>query len=148
MKVITRLALAQDRVLKRISAKKRRVLFKQGAYLRKTMQRAMRYSNEPAPPGKPPHAHKRNRAGPLLRKLIKFAVDLRTGSVTCGPELFRHSTVTSSKPLPQVLNEGGNVTNEVRGQRVTEHIAPRPFTQPVFSDGGTNFRHLIEKESL
>jgi hypothetical protein len=148
MSVAVKLTLYADRIQKRIAAKQKRVLFKQGKYLKTTMQRSMRYSNKPSQPGKPPHAHKKNSAGPLLRKLIAFAVNLREGSVTCGPKLFARSTVVSSEPLPQVLNEGGDVTNEVKGKRVTEHIATRPFTQPVFSDGGENFRRLIEKESL
>jgi len=143
MKVITKIEIYADRVLKRIADKKKRVLFAQGKYLRTTMQRSMRWSKKPSAPGQPPHAH-RNTGG-LLRKLILFKVDLDAGSVVCGPKLSKSKSTT---PLPQLLNEGGDVTKQNKGKRVTTDIAPRPFTQPVFSDGGTKFRQLIEQEAL
>jgi hypothetical protein len=105
----------------------------------------MRYSKKPAAPGKPPHARRSN---PLLRKLIKFAVDDRSGTVICGPEIFGGSKVRSSKPLPELLNEGGSITTTSLGREVAAEVAPRPFTAPVFTDGGEKFRQLIEKESL
>ena len=128
-------------IVRRLEGKKRRVLFKQGAYLRKTMQRSMRYSKNPSKPGKPPHARRYN---PLLRQLITF--DVEGDTVTCGPKLFTGSRVRSSKPLPELLDQGG--TTEIGSPPVAVHIAPRPFTDPVFTDGGENFRKLIEGERL
>ena len=160
MKAFTvKVVLDRPRFLKRVAAKKKKVLYKQGGYLKTTMQRSMRYGGKKeikSKPGEPPRAHKRT--GALLRKLIGFVVDLVAGSVICGPEHFKGgSGGSSSKPLPQLLNEGGDVTfqtrfldprlvfiENIRTPTVTAHIAPRPFTAPVFSDGGKNFNQLIE----
>lgn len=147
------------RVLKRILNKKRRVLFKQGAYLKTTMQRSMRYSNKRSEPGKPPTAHKPHA---LLRKLIEFNVDIDAGSVVCGPKKITGGTGSkSTKPLPQLLDQGGDVTIEtkfidirtafienIKGPSVVAHIAPRPFTAPVFTDGGEKFRKLLNQVPL
>lgn len=132
-------------LMRRHAARNRQVLFRQGAYLKTTMQRSMRYSRKVSQPGQPPHARKNN---PLLRKLIKFAVDLAQQSVICGPEKFGGSRVRASQPLPQLLDQGGDVTIEVKGVPVIAHIAPRPFTAPVFTDGGENFRKLISSVPL
>jgi hypothetical protein len=136
---IVKLEFYGEQFQKRVAAKRRRVLFKQGAYVRTTMQRSMRYSNKASKPGQPPHAHRRT--GAHLRKGIRFVVD--DESVICGPDL--RSDSTSLKPLPQLLNEGG-ITTGLGGERIA--IEPRPFIDPVFTDGGRNFRQLIEKEPL
>jgi hypothetical protein len=143
LKPIVKLELHNAAVQKHIDGKKKRVLFKQGAYLKTTISRSMRYSDKPSKPGKPPHAHRKS--GAHLRKGIRFNVDLATESVVCGPDLKADSKVLSSKPLPQLLNEGG-VTEGIGGERV--RVGPRPFLQPIFTDGGDNFRRLIETERL
>jgi hypothetical protein len=82
------------------------------------------------------------------RKLVAFFVDLDDQSVVTGPEIFPASKVKSNKPLPELLDGGGNIRAELNGASVTHNIAPRPFTAPVFSDGGENFRKLLEKEPI
>ena len=158
-RVTAKVEIYHKKVLKRCRKKRKTILFKQGAYLRKTMQRSMRYSKKPSQPGQPPHARKNN---PLLRKLIKFVVDLVTGTVVCGPEKFKGgSGGKSSKPVPQLLDQGGQVTfstrfmdpkkiapEDVHKSKITVEIAPRPFTAPVFTDGGENFRKLLKEVPL
>jgi hypothetical protein len=143
MSITTKVELYADRVQRRIASKKRRALFKQGAYLRTTMQRSMRYRKAASKPGDPPSAHRES--GAQLRQRIRFDVDFGAESVACGPDVKPDSKVRSHKPLPQLLNEGG-VMEGIGGEPVT--IASRPFVDPVFSDGGKKFRQLIETEQL
>jgi hypothetical protein len=103
----------------------------------------MRYRKGPSKPGEPPSAHRES--GAHLRKGVRFNVDFQTGSVVCGPDLKPESKVLSLKPLPQLLNEGG-ITEGIGGEPV--RIAPRPFVDPLFTDGGKRFRELLEKERL
>lgn len=143
MSITTTVEMYADRVQRQIASKKRRVLFKQGAYLRTTMQRSMRYRNKASKPGAPPSAHRET--GAHLRQRIRFDVDLGAEAVVSGPDVKAGSKVLSLKPLPQLLNEGG-VLEGIGGEPVT--IASRPFIDPVFSDGGKRFHQLIEKEQL
>lgn len=184
--------MTPEELLLRIERKNKRVLYKQGAYTRTTMQRSMRYTSKDdkhSEPGRPPFAHKNKRKGPLLRKLIKFSVDEREMSVVTGPEASRRATPT----IPQTLDQGGRVPPRLlkphefevgeygpirylgghrfarvlletpgQAQRATRlvieenavrqsagaYIKPRPFTAPVFTDGGENLRKLIAREPL
>ena len=184
-KILTHYKLTPEAVVKRVSRAQKKVLFKQGAYLRKTMQRSMRYATkrkQHSAPGEPPRAHKDGSRGPLLRQLISFFVDLAKGSVICGPMKFN-----SGQSVPQLLDQGG-LTNplshkpnfkvggrgpirydfsgrpvivklqteaqtQLADQVATDSIsltkggptkiAARPFTKPIMSDGGKNFRKLI-----
>jgi hypothetical protein len=144
--LLTKVVMYPDRVEKRVAKKTSRVLFKLGAFLRTAMQRSMRYSNKPSAPRRPPHAHKKT--GAQLRKRIRFNVDLKAGSVICGPDLKPDSSVQSLKPLPAVLNNGGVLTATLAGERITTYIAPRPFTAPAFTDGGRKFLQLLSGEKL
>ncbi len=188
--ITTKVVMTPGELIRRVEAKRKRVLFKQGAYTKTTMARSMRYTSKPekhGAPGKPPLAHKNSPRGPLLRKLIKFRVDLGEGSVVTGPEKAGQGDV------PQTLDKGGRVKlrklkkveyeigdygpirkktgkgfyrvlletpgqteraarlvmeeNATR-QSVGAYIKPRPFTAPVFTDGGENFRKLISREPL
>jgi len=192
-----------EKLLRRHAAKEKKVLFKQGAYLKTAMGRSMRYATKKkkaSQPGQPPLAHKDNPKGPMLRKLIKFEVDLAGKSVVCGPTAFGRGVV------PKVLNEGGTIKTKprkakedyqigdfgpirrsatsaqsrpivpkgekyvrvelktaamvTRSQRlavtfnamlppsVAVSIKPRPFTAPLMTDGGDNFRKLIDSVPL
>ena len=179
-------------LLKRLEKKEIKVLFKQGAYLKKAMQRSMRYATKNkkvSQPGQPPLAHKDNPKGPLLRKLIAFFVDLSSKSVVTGPKM-----IGGGQPVPQVLDKGGTIRpkllkkvdykvgdfgpiryrgggkfarvklqtteqtkraaelaleeNAIRGSKAAIHIKPRPFTTPLLSDGGENFRKLVHSVPL
>lgn len=101
---IKKVVVYNKQVMERLRQGRRRVLFRQGSYLQRTMQRAMRYSDKPSRPGRPPHAHKNTRRGPLLRKLIRYDVDADEGTVLCGPMLLG---VSASRPLPELLDQGG-----------------------------------------
>lgn len=192
MSVKVKLVMKPEELLRRIERKEKRILYKQGAYTRTSMQRSMRYTSnddKSSEPGKPPLAHKNKRRGPLLRKLIKFAVDLNEMSVVTGPDLIQRSTPT----IPQILDKGGRQRRRLRTkisfdvgdygpiryrgggkfhrvlletpgqaaratrlvaeensvrQSANAYIKPRPFTAPVFTDGGENLRKLIAKEPL
>jgi hypothetical protein len=190
MSVTVKLVMKPEELLRRMERKEKRILYKQGAYTRTSMQRSMRYTSNDekhSEAGKPPMAHKNKRRGPLLRKLINFSVDLGEKSVVTGPEKDRGSNV------PETLDKGGRVKrralkksgfdvgdygpiryrgagkfhrvlletpamaeratrlvaeeNSVR-QSAGSYIKPRPFTAPVFTDGGENLRKLIAKEPL
>ena len=187
-----KIVMTPEEFLRRHAARQKRILYKQGAYTKTTMQRSMRYTSKDdkhSEPGKPPLAHKNKRKGPLLRKLIKFRVDEAETSVVTGPELLK----AEGQPVPQKLDKGGKVfrnflsrtKHEVgdygqirslgngrfarvlletpaqaeratrlvaeendRRQSVAQYIKPRPFTAPVFTDGGENLRKLIAREPL
>ena len=141
-----KIELYSDFIINRLHAKRRRVLFAQGAYVKKTMTRQQRWSKKPSEPGKPPHAHRKS--GGLLRKLIRFAVDLDEGSVVIGPIKFGRNVQPANKTVPELLNDGGITYAHLHGRQVRAEIEARPFTTPVFSDGGRNFEELTEKEKL
>lgn len=104
--VIVKVEMDSAKLLRAHEARSKRVLYKQGAYIRKSMQRSMRYTNKAdkkSAPGKPPLAHKDNPRGPLLRKLITFRVDEGDKSVIIGPPKDKGSNV------PEVLDKGGRV---------------------------------------
>jgi hypothetical protein len=143
----TRVVVYAATVEKRIASKTKRVLFKTGAYTRKSMQRSMRYRKGPSQPGQPPSAHRDGR-GPLLRRLIGFEVDRQRDSVTIGPQRFGKLSQPSGKTVPDLVNDGGTITATLEGRTVTAELEARPFTAPAFTDGGARFQELIAKEQL
>ncbi len=106
-----------QQLLKRHAARKKKLLFKTGAYTKTSMQRSMRYAKKPSKPGEPPHAHKDSKKGPLLRKLINFSVDLEEESVIAGPM----KSGISAKSTPEVLDQSGRVpvANLLKERKVT-----------------------------
>lgn len=93
-------------LLRRIEVRDRKVLKAQGAYIKTSMSRSMRYANKSNPrskPGQPPRAHKDNPKGPMLRKLIAYEVNQESKSVVTGPVKFSGA----SGNVPQLLNQGG-----------------------------------------
>lgn len=102
-----KIVMTPAELVRRHEARNKRVLYKQGAYVRTAMQRSMRYATkkqQASKPGEPPRAHKDRPRGPLLRKLVKFRVDLSEQSTVVGPELVGGG---GSTPLPRVLDKGG-----------------------------------------
>src|SRR4051812_21822763 len=97
--VVAKIDIYDDKVKRAVGSKKRRVLFKQGGYLKTTMSRSLRVSKKPSLPGQPPKV--RSTKSPL-RKGIAFAVENET--VTCGPMIWSGSKVESNSPLPGLLN--------------------------------------------
>lgn len=144
------------RAIRRIDRKETRVLFKLGAYIRKAMQRSMRYAGKRggksyrSKPGEPPRAHRDGR-GPLLRKLIAFAVDKRTKRVATGPQIDSRSRSLAPKPLPALLERGGTTTvfqDRKKTKPVQAFIKPRPFAAPLLTDGGKELLRLLTQERL
>ncbi len=91
-------------VMDRVGPAKVKVLSRQGALVRRIMQRSMRKRKGAAPPGQPPNAHQ----GDLKDKLY-FAYDERSDSVVVGPVKLGKSDV------PETLDKGGVIT--IRGIR-------------------------------
>jgi hypothetical protein len=128
-----------ERVMKEMDARTRRTLSRFGAYCRKVAQNSIKTSADAAAPGQPPHAH----AGslPKFKKGILFAADLEAGSVVIGPIAYNQ---VHGYLVPQVLEEGGDVTARVRILRhlysgrekkfamVKRHYRPHPFMGPAF----------------
>lgn len=100
--------LTPEGLLTRHRKRKKTILFKEGAYVKTSIQRSQRYSKKTSKPGSPPSAHKDNPRGPLLRKLTAFAVDLEADSVIAGPMLSGPTSPTT----PEVLDQGGYVPVE------------------------------------
>lgn len=104
-----RIAMSPEELFRRHEARNKRVLYRQGGYVRTAMQRSMRYtskSDKHSQPGQPPLAHKNTKRGPLLRKLVTFFVNERDGSVAIGPEA---TGAPRSPTIPQALDKGGDV---------------------------------------
>ena len=93
-------------LLHRHAVRKRKILFMTGKYTKTSIQRSMRYSKKRSEPGKPPNAHKDSKKGPLLRKLVAFAVDVEADSVVAGPMKAGNVTAPTT---PEVLDQGGRV---------------------------------------
>ena len=146
IKTAIKVVIDEHHVMDRVYKKRDKVLFKAGAYSLKAYQRAQRYRKGPSKPGSPPSAHKNT--GALLRKRSKFDVDRKAGSVVIGPMKIGSDSQPSGMPVPELLDKGGPVEASLSGQPVIAQIAPRPFVEPLFTDGGAQFRKLIERESL
>ena len=107
-----------DRVLKSMDRATRRVLSKGGAFVRQRAKTSIRYRKDPAPPGRPPSAHKtgmrtktnrktgvtKRQASSPLRDLIFFAYDDASKSVVIGPVIFPSA---ARKGTPPRLEYGG-----------------------------------------
>lgn len=147
-----KVALEADKVQAHARRKRDRALFKIGGYSSRAMQRIQRYANkkgEPSKPGEPPRAHRDTPGGPQLRKLTGFIVDRRAGSVSIGPKKFGPLSQPEGKPVPQALNEGARVKAKLDdGKTVVAELEARPFTAPVFTDGGKKLAEILEKDPL
>lgn len=133
-------------VVTAIGAARAKVLSRQGALVRKIMQRSMRKKKGPAPAGSPPHSHEGQ-----LRDKTYFAYDATSGSCVVGPVKLGKSNA------PEIQDKGGSVkvrgiisrkgefipvgrlsaasrqTVIARGKVVTKQarVEARPFSQPA-----------------
>lgn len=150
--VNVRLKLYKRQVIRAVRRKRSKVLYKLGGYCSKSMKRSMRYREGPSPPGRPPHAHRHEHAGfsAALRRLIRFDVNKVDGSVIIGPMRFGQVSQPSGMPVPQLLDQGGPVLSYLpeSGVSTIASIAPRPYTSPIYTDGGKRFNELLEEVSL
>lgn len=137
-----------DRVLKSMDRAVARSLSRFGAFVRTKARTSIRYRTDPAPPGRPPSAHKtvtrlktnrkgvtKRQASSPLRDLIYFAYDKDARSVVIGPVIFPSAR---RKGTPERLEYGGSGvgTRRVPGSRkrvaATFRYEPRPFMHPAF----------------
>lgn len=131
-----------------------KALAKYGAVVRRTAQTSMRYRKGPSAPGTPPSAHKSKRLaglkklgrsrhnGALLRELLFFAYEPKTGTTVVGPLGFRSAKGT---PVPELQEFGGTrtphpnekiVVGKGKGARLivlkgAVKYPPRPFMAPA-----------------
>lgn len=139
------------KVLKAISAAKRKVFSKFGAFVRRRAKSSIkdapksgagrrgRKSRRPrvSRPGSPPYS----RTG-LLRKFIFFAYDTKRQSVVIGPARINRPT-----GAPKALEYGGRVetpkffTQRKRGI-TSMRIRARPFMRPAFKAEKPKLREL------
>lgn len=132
---------APQELIRRNDARKKKILYKEGAYARTFMQRIMRYRKRASQPGEPPSAHKDSKRGPLLRKLINFRVDESAGSVVIGPPRVGNNP----QATPRVLDAGGRVP-------VAKLLKARTFTVgqigPIRYLGSGRFLNIPLKSDL
>ena len=146
---IKKLFFDRKAVTSRVDKRKRQVLSKFGAYVRRTSRRSIRKRKKASRPGSPPSSH----IG-LLKKFIYFGYDPNRDSVVIGPVRLTHK---GRGQAPANLEYGGTITLptrevEVKGKagrddhgRFTKsikqkntikggkhRIRPRPFMQPAF----------------
>jgi len=94
------------------------VLSRQGAFVRRRARSLLRYSKNPAAPGKPPHVHrsmtrkktnkktgatKTQRVSPL-REFVLFAYDATTKTCVAGA-----AKLNDGSDAPEILEKGGTV---------------------------------------
>jgi hypothetical protein len=137
-----------------------------GAVVRRVAQTSMRYRKSASKPGQPPSAHKSKRLaslkkmgrarhnGALLRELLFFAYDPKTGSVVVGPVGFK----TKGTPVPALHEFGGErqggkgdvvAKKTGRGRKAGVEIVslagktlrypPRPFMSPALKKSMPKF---------
>jgi hypothetical protein len=113
-----------DRILKSMDRATHRVLSRHGAFVRTRSRTSIRYRKDPAPPGRPPSAHKTvtrlktNRKGVTKRQAsspyrdgIYFSYDKAAKRVVIGPVIFPSAR---RKGTPERLEYGGTVAGKVR----------------------------------
>lgn len=140
MSITAKIVMTPEELIRRHAARNKKVLYKQGAYSRTAMQRSMRYTSKDdkhSAPGSPPLAHKNKRRGPVLRKLIKFAVSESDQSVVAGPELVGRGSPTT----PQILDKGGKARKAALNKTTFEVGDYGPIR---YRGGGKFSRVLLE----
>ncbi|HEX4123767.1 MAG TPA: hypothetical protein VHY37_03510 [Tepidisphaeraceae bacterium] len=120
---IKKLQFKKEKIAEAVKKSNAAGLKKIGAYVMRRAQTSMRYSDTPAPEGKPPRAHRRN---PMLRKLLFFAVNAEGTSVDVGPVIFKKSNM-----VPKLMEKGGQTTVTRHGVRRVVNIKPHPFMGPA-----------------
>jgi len=103
------------RVRDAVDRAKRRVLIRQGSYLRMVARHMIHRRRGASRPGHPPHSH----VG-LLRDQIFYGYDRAAGSVVVGPRVFK-----ASRDIPGLLEFGG------RHPRTGAVYQARPYMGPA-----------------
>lgn len=110
----------------------KKALSKFGAYVRTRARSSIRKRKKPSAPGQPPSSH----AGDLKR-LIFFALDLKTKSLVVGPVPFKRGEA------PRLLEHGGEVTRQRKSGTRRQRYAPRPFMAPAANAELPKFKELL-----
>ena len=153
----------RQRVLSRLSNKEARVLRKTGAVGRREIRKRVR----PAPKrnrkkrSKYPYYHVSPNAG--LRYVL-YVYNPNRGSVVIGPQKFgvssrryrqqqRSIKNKPTKPIPQLINEGGTVVRQYRYKsgrtyQVTKRYRSFPYVDDAFAPTMRAFRRNLETEGL
>lgn len=126
--ITSRIIDESRRALAQIEKKERRVLIRTGSFGRTTMRRNFRKRKKPSKPGQPPHVRQSGNRG---LKLVRWAL-VGKQTVVIGPLKFNTST-RSSKPTPQLLEEGGTARIKTGSEgTATARFRPRPFRDKTF----------------
>lgn len=136
-------------VVDTVDANVRKAMSKAGAFIRRSAQSSIKYTNGIAQAGSPPHAHRSRgytkkkvkggvttfqNASPL-RELIFFGWDARTKSVVVGPTPFRGKT-----EAPPLLEFGGTFAKNGKAMK----YAPHPFMGPALKANVSKFPELLK----
>lgn len=107
------------RVRDAVDRAKRRVLIRQGSYLRTVARHLIHRRRGASAPGNPPHSH----VG-LLREQLFYGYDRPAESVVVGPRVFKPNL-----DMPGVHEFGGTLPSR-RGHRAARYPA-RPYMGPA-----------------
>ena len=102
---VTELFFNSKKVIDRVDAARRRVLSRQGAFVRTAARSSIRKRKKASAPGQPPSSHEGS-----LKRFLLFYYDPQAETVVIGPQ--RTSTAATGvggEPATQVLEYGGDV---------------------------------------
>ena len=118
-------------VMKAVDSARRKVLSKQGAFVRTRAKSSIRRRKKSSTPGSPPSSH----VG-LLKQFIYFAYDPAEKSVVIGPTLINRPT-----GAPETLEHGGDaeIVDRKTGKSHSVHIEPRPYMGPALAAESPKF---------
>lgn len=124
------------KVKKALAKLERRNLSRAGAFVRTSARRSIRRRKKPSLPGRPPHAHSRDKFATI--KNILFAYNATRHDVIIGPVRIPSQPVE----VPRILEYGGirPVRSGGRIRRVKQ--APRPFMGPALRKEAPRFPGL------
>lgn len=111
-------------VISAITRGERKVLSKQGAFLRGSFRRALRRRKKPSSPGQYPHVHSNDRYASLKNTL--FAYDPPRHSVYVGPV-----RINTKHNVPELLTHGGTIRKK-NGKTV--HIRKRKMIKDKYEE--------------
>lgn len=115
---VTKAFFDKEDVVKRIGEKRRQMLLKAGAFVRRRGQRILRSGKKPSKPGSPPKVHTKSAVASLRN--ILFYSDGADG-ILVGPVGLNGSRRKGSRPVPGALEKGDVIrVREVRSKKAME----------------------------
>lgn len=116
-----------------IDAGTKKTLSKFGAFVRQRAKTSIRTRKQPSAPGQPPSSHTGD-----LKRLIFFALDVKTKSLVVGPVPFRRGEA------PRLLEHGGEITRQRKSGARRQVYRPRPFMAPAAKAEMPKFAALLK----